>query len=356
MGDLNLNLLTLHELDATPSQLLDMAANDLHRLLPGPTLLHLPGHRPEPLFVSVLLHGNEITGLLAIQRLLRQYQGRELPRALCVLFGNIEASRYNVRRLAGQHDYNRVWPGTPLPACPETDLMERVVARLRERRVFASIDLHNNTGINPHYACVNALATRHLQLASLFGRTVVYFKTPKGTQSAAMSALCPAVTVECGKPGEPQGVEHAAEFVDACLRLAEVPRHPVAASDIHLFHTVAQVRVPEDLDFAFAPNDAALVFTEGLERMNFQEIPAGTPLADCRHGIAPRLIVNNDAGDDVNDAYFECRHNQIVLRRKVMPAMLTSDITIIRQDCLCYLMERLTLPDRILEGPVRTPE
>ncbi|MGF1547495.1 MAG: M14 family metallopeptidase [Thiotrichales bacterium] len=343
MGDLN--LLTLHALDTLPPQLLDIAARDLHQIFAGPTLLHLPGRQPEPLFVSVLLHGNEVTGLLAIQRLLRKYQRRELPRALCLFVGNLEASRHNVRRLDGQPDYNRVWPGTQVPACAETRLMQQVVARLRERRVFASVDLHNNTGINPHYACVNALTPQPLQLASLFSRTVVYFQTPQGTQSAAMAALCPAVTVECGKPGEAHGVEHAAEFVEACLHLAEVPHHPVAASDIHLFHTVAQVRVPEGLDFAFAPDAATLVFAADLERMNFQEMPAGTPLAVCRDGATPRLIASNDAGEDVAEHYFECRRNQLLLRRDVMPSMLTRDLTIVRQDCLCYLMERLALPD-----------
>ncbi|MGF1644302.1 MAG: M14 family metallopeptidase [Thiotrichales bacterium] len=337
-------MITLHEIDAIPAGLLEVAATDLHRLLPGPTLLYLPGRHPEPLFVSVLLHGNEFTGLLAIQRLLQRHANHELPRALCVLIGNVDAARHGLRRLADQHDYNRVWPGTQLPDCDESRLMAQVVAKMRERAVFASIDLHNNTGINPHYACVNALTTANLQLASLFSRTVVYFETPKGTQSAAMPAVSPAVTVECGKPGEPHGVEHATEFVDACLHLSEVPRHPIAANDIHLFHTVAQVRVPDALDFAFAPNEGVLVFAEDLEQMNFQEIPPGTLLAECRSGAMPRLIVNDDSGADVTDDYFECSHGQLLIRRGVMPSMLTRDITIIRQDCLCYLMERLALP------------
>ncbi|VAX03454.1 Uncharacterized protein Clim_1224, partial [hydrothermal vent metagenome] len=53
-------------LDQLPDGLLLCEARNLHRILPEPTLLHLPGQRPQPLFVSVLLHGNETTGLTAI--------------------------------------------------------------------------------------------------------------------------------------------------------------------------------------------------------------------------------------------------------------------------------------------------
>ncbi len=334
----------LHELTEIPSGLLDVPATELHRILPGPSLLHLPGRQPAPLFVSVLLHGNETTGLLALQQLLRDYRDRPLPRALSVFFGNVEAARHGVRRLEGQPDYNRVWHGTTLPDCAETRLAARVVDIMRTRGVFASVDLHNNTGLNPHYACVNSLDTPHLQLASLFSRTVVFFETPRGTQSAALTPLCPAVTLECGRPGEAHGVAHAREFVEACLHLAEVPKHPVAASDIHLFHTVAQVRVPDGVSFGFEPDTADLVFVEDLERMNFQEMPEGTVLATCRPGSAARLQVTDAAGRDVTAHWLTQDGHTLTLRREVMPSMLTSNLTIIRQDCLCYLMERLPLP------------
>lgn len=323
---------------------MDGAARDLHRILPGPTLIHLPGRRPETLFVSVLLHGNEITGLLAVQRLLARYLDRPLPRAMTVFIGNIEAARAGMRRLDGQPDYNRSWPGTTLPASPETELMQTVWQTMRERPLFASIDLHNNTGLNPHYGCVNVLDDACLQLAALFSRTAVFFETPRGTQSAAMARLCPAVTLECGKPGEPHGVEHAAEFIDACLHLAEIPPHRVRDSDLHLFHTVAQVRIPDSVSFAFGRNDAQLDLLPDLERMNFREMPAGTIFGFYTGESRPRPLVTGDDGSDITDVFFSFDNGCLRLKRSVMPSMLTLDETVIRQDCLCYLMERLALP------------
>jgi succinylglutamate desuccinylase len=57
----------LTELDYLPDGLLQVEARELYTILPGPTLIHLPGRRDIPLFVSILLHGNEDTGLKAMQ-------------------------------------------------------------------------------------------------------------------------------------------------------------------------------------------------------------------------------------------------------------------------------------------------
>jgi len=40
-------------LDRIPPGFLDSGPRELHRVLQGPTLIHLPGRRAQPLFVSV---------------------------------------------------------------------------------------------------------------------------------------------------------------------------------------------------------------------------------------------------------------------------------------------------------------
>ena len=60
----------LRKLDHIPDGLLDAHATRLHAILGGPTLLHLPGRRPGPLFVSVMMHGNETTGWEAVRAIL----------------------------------------------------------------------------------------------------------------------------------------------------------------------------------------------------------------------------------------------------------------------------------------------
>ncbi len=338
----------LKELEALPEGLLERPAGALHDLLGGPTLVHLPGRRAEPLFVSVLLHGNEDVGWEAVRHLLRRYRPgggtRELPRALSLFIGNTEAARRKLRRLPEQPDYNRVWPGSELPSTAEHAMMEQVVAAMARRGVFASVDLHNNTGLNPHYACVNLLRNQWLHLALLFSRIVVYFTRPKGVQSMAMSALCPAVTLECGKVGQARGVEHAAEFLDACLHLSRHPDHPVPPHDIDLFHTVAVVKIPPRVRFGFGCSGRDLCLPGDLERLNFRELPPGTFFGRVRPGVERPLEVRDEADRDVFRRCFEIRRGELLTRVPVMPSMLTRDETVIRQDCLCYLMERHPLP------------
>jgi succinylglutamate desuccinylase len=334
----------LNETETLPEGLHEARVEDLHDLLGGPTLIHLPGRQPEPLFVSVLLHGNEDAGFLAVQALLCAYASKELPRALSLFIGNVSAARAGQRRLNGQPDYNRVWPGTTTPELPEARMMRRLVECLRARRAFASIDVHNNTGINPHYACINRIDNRFLHLAALFSRTVVYFIRPLGVQAMAMSEVCPALTIECGKPGQEYGVEHARDFLEACLHLHEIPSHPLPSHDVDLYHTVATVKIPEQVSFGFERDNVDLRLVEGIDHLNFRELPANTVLGRVRDGATPRLDVSDEHGRDVYDRYFRIERETLLTNCPFMPSMLTLDEKIIRQDCLGYLMERL-LPE-----------
>jgi succinylglutamate desuccinylase len=336
----------LHQIDHLPSKLLDCHSRALAAFLPGPTLMHLRGRRAQPLFISILLHGNEYTGLLALQQLLQKYKDLELPRNVSVFIGNVSAARQGLRHLDDQPDYNRVWPGAEehLLLSPEARMMQEVVDIVSKRALFASVDIHNNTGFNPHYACVNVLDHQFLQLATLFGRTVVYFLRPRGVQSMALAKLCPAVTLECGKPGEPNGVDHVADYLDACLHLSEIPQHHVAEHDINLFHTVAQVKINAGISFSFREQYADVVFNDDIDRLNFRELPEGTTLGVVRNVDRKLFSARDEQGVDVTDRYLSSSINhRLVLNRPVMPSMLTLDERVIHQDCLCYFMERLTL-------------
>jgi succinylglutamate desuccinylase len=334
----------LQELDHLPEGILAAESHELDRLLGAPTLIHLPGAREPAIFVSVLMHGNETVGWEAIRSLLRERLERfgelRLPRALSLFIGNVSAAASGVRHLPGQPDYNRVWPGTALPHTREHDLMEKVVRIMADRGLFASLDLHNNTGLNPHYACVNRIDNRFLNLANLFGRIVVYFTRPTGVQSLAMAQLCPSVTLECGKVGEQQGVEHARTFIDAALNLARISPHPVPHQDIDLFHTVAQVKIREEVGFAFAPDEADLQLNPTLEHLNFCELPVGMAFGRIRPHIGIGLDVRDERGENVGNRHFKVEDGELRLRQSVMPSMLTCNQAVIRQDCLCYLMER----------------
>lgn len=326
-------------LDHLPPGLADCPAEGLEEVLGGPTLLHLPGERPDPLFLSVLLHGNEIAGWEAVRGILRDFSEARLPRSLSVLIGNVEAARLGLRRLDGQPDYNRIWDGGD---SPEHHMARRVVEEMLDRNPVASIDVHNTTGPNPHYACVNRLDDRSLYLAQRFSRTAVYFRAPLGMQSMAFSRLCPSVTLECGLPGSPEGIIHAKAYLEQRLFEESLPDHPPTGDELELFHTRARVRVPDGLSFSFQSRTADFYMPGELVERNFRELPEGTDFGTWGEGVEPRLRVEDEEGQDVFETYFENRGRRLTVRRPFFLSMLTTREKIVEQDCLCYLMERMT--------------
>ncbi|MBS1269975.1 MAG: hypothetical protein MAG794_00927 [Gammaproteobacteria bacterium] len=322
-------------MDALPAGLTDCEPKEVPEVLSGPTLIHLPGQADSPIFVSILLHGNEITGLLAMQRILKYYRNRELPRSLSLFVGNVRAAGAGKRMLPGQPDYNRIWSsGTT----PEHDMTREILERMRRVNPVACIDIHNNTGRNPMYTVVARRERAHLSLASRFSKKVVYATNPDTTCSAAFSELCPAVAVESGLPGEPEGIDAVVRYVSAGLELPD-PIHHVEF-DIDLFHTVAVVKVAPSRTCGPVGEDVDLELDPTIERHNFKEIPPGTRLGWVRTND-PGLIEVQQYEPATSESWLQIQDGELTVARTVMPAMLTSDPDIIKWDCLCYLMERL---------------
>ncbi|MCB0405831.1 MAG: succinylglutamate desuccinylase/aspartoacylase family protein [Bdellovibrionales bacterium] len=333
----------LQEFHEIPAWFYETPVKELARVAGGPMLIHLKGARSPALFVSALLHGNEWTGLLALREWLKGLtpRNRPLPRDLILFVGNVEAAAINERRLADGPDFNRIWREPPPAVAP---LVHRILDLMRGNPPFAAIDIHNNTGKNPAYACVSQWEHRHLHLALLFGRLVVFSEQPTTTFAYTSSEFCPAVTLECGLSGEPAGVARAVEYLDACAHLSAFPTHPVLPQDIEGYRTMARISVLDGVSFAFGeaacPNPDSIVFRSDLDSLNFRELPVGTAI-----GFASTL--DGITVHDKDGAPVDClslREGQIVTTRPLVPAMLSVSPIAVRYDCLGYVMERLEVP------------
>lgn len=334
-------------MDRLPEGFLDCPADRLVDLLPGPTLFELPGRDPNPLFVSTLLHGNEYSGLDAMQAVLRRHAARGLPRALMFFVGNIRAAAANVRTLPGERDYNRVWPGTLYPGEKQAELARWVYDYAARRGLFASVDIHNNTGFNPHYSCVTKLEPKFIALAQLFSRIVVHFQRPVGTHAAAFADLCPAITVECGKAGAGSATQHAIELVEAALSISHLPDHAPPPHDVDLLRTYAIVKPPAEATFSFDGAPADFMFRADIDHMNFSELAPGASFGVARAGMKLDILPG-DGDDSAPGEYFDYSGGEIILTRAAIPAMLTVDPQAVKQDCLCYLMHRIGMDGRRL--------
>ena len=316
----------------------DLEASKILEVFPSPTLIHLKGDREPALFVSILLHGNEYSGLKSIQRVLLKHLQR-LPRSLYLFIGNVQAAQLGQRVLAGQQDFNRCWPGTDIEQNPYTQLMQQVIDRVTQQPLFAAIDVHNNTGTNPHYACMTDVTQDNQYLAAMFNHIGLVFKQPKGVSTMAFDGVCPAVTLECGKPGYEAGIQHAFELIDAMLHLDHFPEKPVAPHDQQLVISMATVNIAPNVTFEFnASSDADVWFDAEFELKNFTELGVHDIFAYTR--VEKPLVVYNQEGEEITDQILRQKNGCIYLKKMFMPAMITADKDIVRQDCLCYLLEQ----------------
>ena len=321
------------EFNYIPDGLLKLKANELHQWLPRPTLFHLKGKKPDYLFVSVLLHGNEVTGWEAMRTLLSQQQ---LTRGILLFIGNIKAAKHSLRKLPEQQDHNRIWNDC---ATEECKMATALIKRIKDFNIFASVDIHNNTGINPQYACVTDLEEHHLQLAVLFSHIVVFFTSPNEVLCRATSPISPAVTIEAGKTGEEKGVINTIEYIESLLHMDHLPDRPPADQDIQIYESKATVYVPETASFSFDNSVSDINFRPDLDCLNFSHLKKGTVIGKTKNKTTLKVI--DKSKKNVTNEYFNIHKDKIVLNKNCILSMLTHDETIIRQDCLGYIMEPL---------------
>ena len=320
----------LRRIDGLPPGLLDVEARALNDWLGAPTLLRLKGRKRTPILISVLLHGNETSGWDGLRQVLRR-QAAALPRDLLILIGNVEAAAAGVRTLPHQADFNRIWR-------PASGIGAEVLASIADEPLLAVVDLHNNTGQNPPYAVLTDLSPGSLGLACLYDSGVgVFLEEPDTVLTRAFKGRTPCVALELGPVMDAQAVPRAIRYLERLLALEQVPAGRM--DDLRLFRTLARVHPPADAAFGFAglgEGDLDLVLDASMEASNFRALPAGAEFGVARNGF--NLHVLDNQHQDVTDRFLTVRDGRILAAEPLIPAMYTTDKSVIRQDCLCYLM------------------
>ncbi|MCP4388111.1 MAG: peptidase M14 [Gammaproteobacteria bacterium] len=323
-------------LHGLPDGFFDISTANIRSLFPNPTLIQLDGKDSSFLFISILLHGNEYTGLEVMQKVLADY-AHDLPRSILLFVGNVRAAEANRRFLPGQVDYNRCWPGTDLEPSPTSGMMQRVVEIAHGLPLFAAIDIHNNTGKNPHYACITDPSIENQNLAARFNRVGMVFNH-YGVCTMAFNDICPAATLECGKPGDPEGITHARRFVEDMLALDELPHKQPTRHALHLVESHLTLNIPDNVSFDFDTDaDVDLCFEPDFEDRNFTLFDPHQVFGYTR--IERPLSITDTAGHDVTDDIMRVEAGKIYLNNTMMPAMITQDKLVVRQDCLCHLLQ-----------------
>jgi len=323
-------------LHGLPDGFFDITTANIRSLFPNPTLIQLDGRSSDFLFISILLHGNEYTGLEVMQKVLADHAA-DLPRSILLFIGNVRGAEAGRRYLPDQVDYNRCWPGTDLEPSPTSQMMHRVVEIAQGMPLFAAIDIHNNTGNNPHYACITDPNLENQNLAARFNRVGMVFNH-HGVSTMAFNGICPAATLECGLPGDPQGIEHACRFVEDMLTLDELPHSQPTRHALHLVESHLTLNIPEHISYAFDLDaDVDLRFEADFEDRNFTLVDPHQVFGYTR--VERPLSITDTEGHDVTDEVLRVEQDRIYLNNTMMPAMITRDTLVIQQDCLCHLLQ-----------------
>ena len=326
-----------------PKGFLDVKASEITQFMDRSALIHLPGKKDKPLFVSILLHGSEFSGLTIMQNILKKY--RTLPKSLVLFIGNPQAAAQGVRHLKNQRDFNRIWKGGSFK---ESLLAQSVLKYARDQKIQAGIDIHNNSGQNPVYSCINKKKESFVKLAQAFSKNVVYFTHPDSVLSIALSKICPSVVIECGLPGDPKGLKAGTQFIEKLLHKGEQwKKDKIKIS--HLYQTQARLCIDPSSRLSFRSPPLVkkdhLCLNSRFDEFNFKKIKPGTVLGKISSSQKIKLI--NKKGENVFDQFFSIKENNLTVKTPFTPSMFTKNIEIARSDCLGYIMKKRRVEDFI---------
>ena len=339
-----MNLNILHKL---PDHICDTQVEELHSLLGGPTLFDLRFGKESTLFISTLLHGDEHSGFLALRDILKEIQEKKWAphHSLLLFLGNTLAAEQNKRHLKDQSDFNRIW-NLPLSqhSSPFILMAQEIVSYASQKKLIGSLDIHNSTGENPFYTCLNILEGAYLKLAQLFSQKIVFFKRPLEVQSQAFSKLCPSITIEAGPSREPSGIKLLKEKIKAILQspfFKDIPHF----DQTEFFQTVGRIKWKKEISFDFQfqkDSTSHFSFLSDLDQLNFKSVPVGKVLAYIQKDFSRPFGLEGEGGQDLFEEYFEFQEGTLRVKQSFVPALFSKNEEAIRNDCLGYVMTTIS--------------
>jgi hypothetical protein len=308
--------------------------------LGGPAWINVAGRdRSRCRAVSTLLHGNEPSGVRALHRWL--CEGAEPATDVALFVGAVatalEPPGFAYRVLPGEQDLNRCW----LPPHPgrEGALASAVLERVAEVRPEALIDVHNNTGHNPPYGVGPDAGIPELTLVALFGRRFVHSDLTLASLVEGTRAVCPSVTIECGRSGDPAADRVALDGIRRFLGLESLGLDAAGWPAVQVLGDPVRVGVRNGIELAFGESphpNADLTVVGDVDRHNFEMIPEGVHIGWVRSRDGWPVEALGADGRDRSRDLFVVRDGMLETRVPIMPIMMTTDARNALLDCLFY--------------------
>lgn len=323
--------------DKVPSEFFLIGPKSIKTIFPKPTLVHVAGESKTTIFISILLHGNETSSFRIMQAILKKCETRTPKKSILFFVGNVEAAAMGTRIAGDGIDFNRIWnraDGHPVA--------EAVLNYVEQQKVFVSLDIHNNSGANPFYGCVNQVNLQSLFLAKKFSKYTMFFLQPDSVLSMAMQNYCPSLTLESGLSENPLGIKKILELYEYVDAIDTIPSIDANLDEEFLYQTIARMEVSPTAKILELNAGGDLFLLDSIEGLNFSEVQVGEAIAE-QLGPDLKIRVFDEGGNDSTATYLELKSGKIRFARNVVPSMLSRNIEIVKQDCLGYLMQKISV-------------
>lgn len=314
------------------------------------TLFYHEGDKEETVLLSTMLHGNETSGLFAIQKYLKNMMGMEGSPSFLILLGNPKAFHENKRLIPGQLDRNRIWQLHG--GHRDHKLSKEVINKVVNYPLIFSVDIHNNTGKNPYFCCVNRLDRKTLGLASLFNADALFFEDPDNAFSTYIGRFCPSVTLECGMSGDDLGVEKAIKFFEESVKLSGSTEFQDKKFKNNVFKSFGKFKLNSSTNIRFIDRDSkekldlqgdGVAFFNDLEKFNLKILPKGEKLGYIFGDVEQVKTVSEFDEDLFDDLFLLNKNSELVVKDDFYAAMVTKDIEVAKADCFFYFLKKLSI-------------
>ncbi len=310
------------------------------RALGQATLVRQDGREPgRTRVVCTLLHGNELSGVRAVHRWLKEGQPPRCNTLFFIMAVTVALAEpcFSLRQLPGQRDMNRCF----LPPYEDEPgrLVQRMLQLMWAETPEAVIDFHNTSGASPAFGVATHEDPAHESLLALFTPHLVITDLRLGALMELSDSRCPVVTIECGGLKDPAADEMAWAGLQKYLLRNDVLQ-PEPGQHIDLYHHPVRLELQPEAVLAFADQPvlgADLTIPLGLERYNFDLVERGTFIGWLSpHRGTRNLRLHNSVGDNLLKDYFEQHGNGLFTAQRLKLFMITSNPTIAASDCLLY--------------------
>lgn len=318
----------------SPDEFLDVLQN--------PTLIKVTGKdTSRTRALATLLHGNEPSGFLAIHRWL--LEGQQPTTNVLFIIGNVAAAklapRFTQRQLPEGRDLNRCF-NAPFDG-KEGQIAFSLLTHLHEIHPESLVDMHNTSGTGPAFGVTIRYDETHIALTSLFTDRLMVTGLRLGALMEFSEREVPTVTIEVGGAQDQHAHDLAYEALSRYVSVNDVFAKPDTDWDLDVLREPVRVELKPEIKLAYHETPqmgADLTLRPDIEHLNFGVIDESTQLG----WVGPRgmdcFSVLNNNQEQIREKVLRIEEGGLYPAQGLKAFMITSNPTIAKSDCLCYVV------------------